>query len=156
MKTSKLLMGKAGIYPKLQLGIKQERGGVQSTGPHTVRLISDKITLMRDRESGEIVEMVKYVVEEDGVKKEYRTRLKNKDTKELNYLVQHLSSVEEGTEVILEMKKMGPRNYVEVRNLDGTPIKVEGSEDTEGVSEEHGDDEEETVINLDDDNEPGA
>lgn len=132
MKTSAALMKSAGIYPKLKLGVKKEgangKKSVHATGPHTVRLISDKITKGRDRDSGTIIELVKYVVEEGGVKRQYSCPLKNKETGELHYLVQILSKVPENTEVIMEMKKMGPRNYVEVRNLDGT--RIDSDEDT--------------------------
>lgn len=150
METSKILMRKAEIYPRLKLGLKQEKGGVKSTGRHLVRLLSDKVTLGRDRETSEIVEMVKYVMEVNGEKREYRTRMRNKDTKELNYLVQILSRVPEGTEVYLEMKKMGPRNYIEVTNLDGTRI-AEDDDSGEDVGEDEGVEDEETVISLDGD-----
>lgn len=137
MKTSAALMKSAGIYPKLKLGVKKVgangKQSVHATGPHTVRLISDKIVKGRDRESGNIVELVKYVLEEGGVKKEYRCPLKHKETGELHYLVQILSKVPENTEVIMEMKKQGPRNYVEVRNLDGT--RIDSDEPTEGQYE---------------------
>lgn len=115
-------MEQANLYPKLRLGLKKEGGGVQSTGPHTVKMISDKIIQGLDRDTGKVIEYVKYIVEEDGVQKEYRTRLKHKETGELNYLIQNLSQVEEGDTVILEMKKMGVKNYIEVRHQDGTPL----------------------------------
>ena len=132
-------MEKAGIYPKLRLGLKREGGGVQTTGPHTVKMISDKIVQGLDRETGKVIEFMKYVVEEDGVEKEYRTRLKNKETGELNYLVQNLSQVEEGDTVILEMKKMGIKNYIEVRHPDGTLVTDTEQEDV-GPQEEAPDD----------------
>lgn len=127
MKTSAILMQKADIHPKLKLGIKQDKGGVKSTGRHVVRMISDKITKGRDRESGQIIDAVKYVVEEKGQKYEYRCPLKNKETGELHYLVQILSHVPEGTEVVMEMKKQGPRNYIDVTNLDGS--RIDGDQD---------------------------
>ena len=64
-----------------------------------------------------------YLVEENGEKKEYRTKVKNKEGK-LNYLVQRLAEIEEGDEVILEMKKMGIKNYIEVTPTKGA-TKVE-------------------------------
>ncbi len=129
MKISADLMRQANILPKLRLGVKKERGGVESTGPHTVKMISDKIVNGLDRESGEVIQYVKYVVEEDGVQKEYRTRLKHKETGELQYLVQNLSQIEEGETVVLEMKKMGVKNYVEVRHPDGSKITDEDQDD---------------------------
>lgn len=120
MEISKKLMEQANLYPKLRLGIKLDGGGVKSTGPHIVKMVSDKIVQGLDRDTGKVIEYVKYVVEEDGVQKEYRTRLKHKETGELNYLIQNLSQVNEGDTVILEMKKMGVKNYIEVRHPDGT------------------------------------
>ncbi len=133
-------METAGIKPKLKLGVKTDRG-VQSTGPHTVTMISDKIVNGLDRESGKVIQYVKYVVEEDGIQKEYRTRLKHKETGELQYLVQNLSQIEEGQEVILEMKKMGPKNYVEVRHVDGSKITDEEQDDVDPTEEDIPDDE---------------
>lgn len=121
-KVSKELLKQAGIHPKLRLGIKQEKGGVQSTGAHRVKLIGEKIVKGIDRETGQAIDFVKYVFEEDGELKEYRTRLKHKETGELQYLVQNMANVDEGQEVILEMKKMGAKNYIEVRNIDGSKI----------------------------------
>lgn len=122
-------MEKANIKPKLRLGIKRDGGGVSATGPHTVTMMSDKIVMGLDRESGKPIEYVKYIVSEDGVEKEYRTRLKHKETGELNYLVQNLSQINEGETVILEMKKMGAKNYIEVRHADGSKITDEDQED---------------------------
>lgn len=99
-------------------------------------MLSDKIVNGLDRESGKVIQYVKYVVEEDGVQKEYRTRLKHKETGELQYLVQNLSQIEEGQEVIMEMKKMGPKNYVEVRHVDGSKITDEEQEDIDPASED--------------------
>lgn len=144
MEVSKKLMAAANLFPKLRLGIKKDGGGVESTGPHTVKMVSDKIVQGLDRETGKMIEYVKYIVEEDGVQKEYRTRLKHKETGELQYLVQNLSQVEEGETVILEMKKMGVKNYIEVRHVDGSKLTDEDQddvvepshEDTDEVSEE--------------------
>lgn len=135
MKVSKELMKAANIKPKLKLGVKTDRG-VQSTGPHKVKMVSDKIVSGLDRESGKVIEYVKYIVEEDGTEKEYRTRLKHKETGELQYLVQNLSQIEEGQEVIMEMKKAGLKNYVEVRHIDGSVITDEDQDDVAPVSED--------------------
>lgn len=140
MQNSKALMQRAEIYPRIKLGTKQPKGGVVSTGKHIVRMIKDKITMGRDRESGKIIEVMKYILEEDGVKKEYRCPLKNKETNELHYLVQILSKVPENGEVSLEMKKAGPRNYVEVLNLDGSRIDA-GEDDANEIVDEPTDEE---------------
>jgi hypothetical protein len=137
MKVSKELMKQANIFPKLRLGVKKDGGGVAPTGPHTVKMVSDKIVKGVDSETGKPIEYVRYVVTEDGIEKEYRTRLKHKETGELNYLVQNLSQVEEGDTVILEMKKRGIKNYVEVRNEDGSPITDTEQEDVVETDEDN-------------------
>lgn len=102
----------AGIVPKLRLGQKTEKG-VISTGPHKVKIIEDKIVKGTDPQNGKEIEYVRYFVEENGEKKQYDTKLKDKNG-QLSYLVQRLSEIEEGAEVILEMKKRGIKNYVSV------------------------------------------
>src|SRR3990167_3789730 len=123
MEKSKALMKAAGVVPKLRLGIKKAGGGVIVTGPHRVRILEDRIIKDKDAETGKEIEFVVYLVEENGEKKEYRTKVKNKEGK-LNYLVQRLAEIEEGDEVILEMKKMGIKNYIEVTPTKGA-TKVE-------------------------------
>lgn len=125
----------AGIKPKLKLGIKTDRG-VQSTGPHVVKMISDKIVAGLDRDTGKQIEFVKYIVDEGGTEKEYRTRLKHKETGELNYLVQNLALITEGSTVVLEMKKMGVKNYIEVRHEDGTLLTDTDQEDVQSLEDE--------------------
>lgn len=145
-------MQKAEIYPRLKLGERKVgtsgKESVHSTGPHTVRVLKDKIGLARDRETGTIIEVVKYVLEEGGVKKEYKCPLKNKETKELHYLVQIFSKVAEGEEVVLEMKKAGPRNYVEVRHTDGTRIDTDDGSDV--TDEDTVNEDTDDVLNSDD------
>jgi hypothetical protein len=116
METSKALMKQAGILPKLKLGRKKEKGGVESTGPHQVRILEDKIVPGIDKETGKQIQEVKYTVEENGEKKEYRVPVKDKSGG-LHYRVQRLSEIPDGGEVILEMKKRGIKNYVEVTTI---------------------------------------
>lgn len=124
-------MEQAHILPKLRLGVKKEKGGVDPTGPHRVKMVADRIGKGVDRETGKVIDVVKYTVEEEGELKEYSVPVKARETGELHYLVQRLSEVSEGEEVILEMKKRGFKNYVDVLNLNGEPIGV----NEEGVSE---------------------
>lgn len=112
MKNSKELMKQAGILPKLRLGTKTERG-VVSTGPHRVRVLEDNLKNGINADTGKEEPQVHYVVEENGEKKEYVVSVKNKQG-QLHYLVQRLAEVPDGGEVILEMKKRGIKNYVEV------------------------------------------
>lgn len=113
MKNSKELLVRAGILPKLRLGLKQTKGGVKSTGAHRVKIIEDKILKKPDPITGKEIEIVRYVVEENGEKKFYDTKLRDKNNG-LSYLVQRFAEIKEGEEVILEMKKQGMKNYIEV------------------------------------------
>lgn len=132
MKNSKELVKRAGIVPKLRLGeqIIGEDGkklGVKATGPHKVKLIEDRIVRGIDFK-GKETEFVEYILEENGEKKTYKTKLKN-DNGELSYLVQRLSDVPEGGEVVLEMKKKGIKNYVSVSEISGADeIEVDDTE----------------------------
>lgn len=126
----------AKIYPKLRLGTKKEGGGVVATGPHTVKLLEDKITKGVDRESGKVIEVVRYILEENGEQKQYTVPVKNRETGELHYLVQRLSEVNEGETIILEMKKRGIKNYVEVLAADGTPIEPSEEDHVDEITDE--------------------
>lgn len=113
MKTSKELLKRSGIMPKLRLAERVGKG-VRGTGPHKVRLIEDKIIRGKDFDSGNPIEKVRYFVEENGEKKQYDTRLKSKDTDELSYFVQRMAEIPEGSEVVLEFKRAGVRGYIEI------------------------------------------
>lgn len=115
MKNSKSLLKQAGIVPKLRLGEKTEKG-VVATGPHRVKILEDKIVRGTDPQNGKEIEYVRYFVEENGEKKQYDTKLKDKEGN-LSYLVQRLADIDEGEEIILEMKKRGIKNYVSVTSL---------------------------------------
>ena len=123
METSKDITKKANIIPRLRLGSKTDRG-VVSNGPHRVKFIADKEVKGKDF-SGKEIDMVAYLVEENTEKKSYRIPKLNKQG-EINYLVIRLAEVNEGDEVILEMKKKGIKNYVEVSPIsNASRVEVE-------------------------------
>lgn len=124
-KISKQLLQEAGIKPKLRLGNKTEKG-VVSTGKHFVKLIADKIVSGKDF-SGKEVEYVRYLLEENGEQKIYQTKKLNENG-ELSYLVQRFAEFEEGTDLVIEMKKRGPKNYVSVEPV-GSSHEVEVSDE---------------------------
>ena len=129
---SKELMEKAGIMPKLRLGSKQPGGGVKPTGQHRVKILEDKIIRKSDPSTGKEIEWVRYIVEDNGPQKYYDTRLKDKDGK-LQYLVQNLSEIKEGDEVIFEMRKQGIKNYIEVTPVGHSATVEADEEDDEDV-----------------------
>lgn len=124
MKTSQEILRTAGIVPKLRLGApvtkNGKRAGIKPTGKYHVRLVSDKEVTGRDTETGKEVPMVRYLLDllmPDGKtweKRIYQTRKFNKDTGEVSYLVQRFAELAENSHVILEMKKLGVKNYIEV------------------------------------------
>lgn len=135
MKTSQEILKASGLVPKLRLGSKTGKG-VKSTGKYHVRLISDKEVVGRDTQTGKEVPMVRYLLDllmPDGKtweKRIYQTRKFNKDTGEVHYLVQRFAELLENSHVILEMKKVGVKNYIEVIEVgaDGKEIIHDGEE----------------------------
>jgi len=117
MSISSQLLQKANIIPLLQLGVKQEGGGVKSTGSHKVKFISDKIIKGKDYQTGKEREEVEYLFEEEGLKKRYSVPIKNEND-ELHYFVQRMAEVKEGEEIIIEMKYKGSKNYIEFRRTE--------------------------------------
>src|SRR4051794_31133553 len=115
MKTSREILLQAGLFAKLRLGGKTGRGG-QATGPHRVKIIEDKIIQKLDPD-GKPTHYVRFIFEEDGKKVQYNARMKAKDGTDPHYLVQALAEIEEGEELILEIKKAGIRNYIEVTRV---------------------------------------
>jgi len=140
MKTSKEILEKAGIIPRLRLGYKTGKG-VKPNGPAHVKLLKDKEVTGRDPNSGKEVPMVRYLMDvlmKDGKtweKRIYDTKKYNKDTGEISYLVARLAEVSEGEEVILEMKKMGIKNFISVREV-SQPVEVEAEEHEISTDEE--------------------
>lgn len=134
MKLSLQLLKEAGIQPKLRLGNKKAKGGTESTGPHRVKMIADKMVKGIDPKTNKEVDYVRYLLEENGETKTYQTKKLN-DKGELSYLVQRLAEIKEGEEVILEMKKQGIKNYIDVSPLVGgsTVVQMEDDEESEEV-----------------------
>src|SRR3990167_3521343 len=138
MINSKELLARAGILPKLRLGIKQTKGGVMPTGPHKVKILEDKIIKKPDPQTGKETEYVRYIVEHEGEKKQYDTRLKSKDG-QLSYLVQRFAEIPEGAEIFMEMEKQGIKNYIKVTPAGLTAsVEVEDEEDSLDGSDDKG------------------
>lgn len=145
MKTSKDIVLKSGLLPRLQLGIKTGKG-VKSTGIHKVKVIEDKIVRKPIREEGDDGFYVRYILEEDGERKQYDTRMKEKGGNDPSYFVQAMANVEPGEEITLEMKKAGLKNYVEI-------IRVSVGGEVEHVDVDEEDEGGEKVVDYSD--EPG-
>jgi len=113
LESTKQLMEKANIVPDLKLGIKRDNGGTESTGPHTVKVLGDKLCNKRDFKTQDVVQAVKYLLEEDGIEKQYIVKIKD-DTGNLNYFIQRMAQFKKGNIITLEMKKKGIKNYIDV------------------------------------------
>jgi len=88
----------------LQLGVKQAGGGVESTGAHKLKFISDKKTKGRDYHTQEERDEVEYVFEEKGIEKKYRVPCYNQGGG-IHYFIKNMAEVKEGESIILEMKR---------------------------------------------------
>lgn len=113
MKKSQELLKNAGILPKLQLATKEEGKAPVSTGSHTVTFLSEKIVKGKSFE-GNAIDIMHYIVEEDGIKKYYPIPIKN-STGELDYRIQRLAEVPEDSEVTLEVKRgKNGKNFTQI------------------------------------------
>ena len=113
MENTKRVAEKLKVVPKLKLGVKLEKGGVQSTGPHLVTFLEDMIVNGRD-DLGKPRQEIRFTVEESGIKYRWNIPILGKDGNP-HYLVEKLMNIEPGQMRILEMKKFGAKNFVDVR-----------------------------------------
>lgn len=125
------------MHPKLQLGIKDDKG-VKPTGPHKVKLLEDKIIKKLNTEGVED-HYVRYILEEGGEKLQYDTRMRTRGGSDVSYLVQALAAIPEGEEVVLEMKKAGVKNYIAVTRV-STGETVQAVDDEDEGKEDFPDD----------------
>lgn len=125
-------MEQAGIIPKLRLGIQKPKGGVISSGPHRVKIMSDRIISEMNFETNKEEPHIVYTVEENGVTKEYHRKVKNKKG-ELDYLVQRLADLAPGSEVILEMVRRGARNHIVITPLNSSDEAIEEDDESESI-----------------------
>lgn len=114
MKNLHILATQLNILPKLRLGIKIEGGGVQVTGPHCVKFLEEPTAIMGKDEKGQPRKELRFVIEEKGVKYRWQVPILGKDG-QASYLIERLMDIDVGDERILEMKKQGIKNYIDVR-----------------------------------------
>lgn len=131
------------MFPKLRLGEKLAGGGVKTTGPHRVKITAEPTTTMVNK-GGVPTKHFRFIVEENGQQYKWFVPVMNKDNTEGHYLIERLMDIQIGEEIILEMKKQGARNFIEVRRAN-EPEKT-------ALEDEH--EIEEDVIDYSD--EPGA
>jgi len=117
MNTAKSIFDKALASGKtrkefLSLGRKVD-GKMVLSGPHTIKLVSDKIGSGTDPFTKQPREELQVLVSENGVEKMWNIPLKDKDGN-LHYLVQKLTEFNEGDMIVAEMHTNGMKNYVTV------------------------------------------
>jgi len=113
--------------PYLQLGVKQERGGVKGTGPHKVKVLDVKDATGQDYKTKEDIKGYEIIVEHEGERKKYFFPALGDDGK-FHYLVETFADIPEGSEVIMEYKKKEGtyKGYIDVK-----PVEEVGSQEQE-------------------------
>jgi hypothetical protein len=110
----------------LQLGVKQEGGGVKSTGKHVLVFVSDKEGTGTDPITGQPRAELQMVVSENGVEKLWNRPVMSKDGKNLDYLVAKISELNYGDTFSVEMKSAGMKSFIEFIKLgSGGAAKVD-------------------------------
>ena len=133
MEKVKEVMDALNVLPKLHLGLKIKGSGVKSTGPHTVKFLSEPEGITAKDFDGKPTKWLRFEVEENGVRMHWKVRVLNREG-EPNYLLEKLLAIQVGDERILEMTKQGAKNYIDVREVDAPGILL--PDDDEGEDDE--------------------
>jgi len=109
-------------FLKLATQIKDAAGnkkGVEGTGKHTVRFISDKAIEGENFITKEKRPEVQYIFEEDGQKKKHSVPVHNKNG-ELHYFVQRMADIQRGETITLEYQKIPNsfKGYIEIKRIE--------------------------------------
>lgn len=115
MQKSLEILKRLKVIPLLRLAYK-DGNRVIGTGPHKVKLVSDKLVKRINPRTAKEEYAIEYIVEENGQQFKYLVPIYNKQG-EVHYLLQRLGSLPEGTEVILEYKKKegSYQGYIDVQ-----------------------------------------
>ena len=110
----------------LQLAVKDERGAVVGTGQHKVRVIDCENAKNKDYKTGEMIQGVNLILEENNERKLYFIPTLGQDGK-FHYLLEKFSQIKEGSEVIMEYQRKGVKGFIDVRPVeDELPDVQEG------------------------------
>ena len=137
-------MDALGVRPKLRLGRRMDKetegkGGVESYGPKRVKCLEEPEGITANNFEGKPTKFLRFLVEHNGQEFFWFVPVLNKEGQP-NYLLEHVASMEVGSEYILEMKRQKGRNHIEVLNADGTPLIAQGiGEPVEGDEDERED-----------------
>ena len=109
-----------GVVPRLRLGSKKAKGGVESTGPHKVKFTEEPTVVLKKNDKGEGVKNLRFVVEENGIQLCWYVPLLNSESQP-HYLIERLIDIKVGSERTLQMIKDRGRNYISVSSGDEAP-----------------------------------
>lgn len=134
-------MDAMGVLPKLRLGLKLEKGGVKSTGAHRVKFLSEPVGVTKKDFDGKPQKMLRFEVESGGIRYHWYVRVLNREG-DANYLLERLAEIKVGDERVLEMRKQGARNFVDIREVDAPPTvpDIDETEDDDSREEQEGGD----------------
>lgn len=136
METVKQVMDSLGVLPRLHLGIKSPKG-VTPTGPHTVTFLSEPEGITAKDHNGKPGKYLRFEVEENGLRLHWRVAVLNREG-QANYLLERLVALKPGDVRVLEMRKAGMKNYIDIREI-GAEASVP-EEDEGEIDEEPGED----------------
>ncbi len=137
------------MLPKLRLGIKRPSGGVDSTGPHRVKFLTDATVVMgKDNEGKPRKEMRFEIMESRSLDQadyegahayRWNVAIMDKSGTQPSYIIEKLMHLEIGDERILEMRQQGGKrgNYIDVRMIDEESEPPEDAEDEESEEQPH-------------------
>lgn len=105
------------VLPKLRLASKLDKGGLELLGPKRIKFLKEPVEIVvRDQDTGKQRRALKFIVEHEGEQYRWEVPITNKDNpEEASYMVERLMYVEVGDEAVVEMKRRGIRNYIDLR-----------------------------------------
>lgn len=137
MEISKKVIDKLGVVPRLELAKKEEGKSPTSTGPHKIKFLKDELVMGKDFITGKERQEIKYLIEENGVKKTYNVPIYGKDGG-AHYLVVKLSQIKEGEEVIIEYKRKGINGFVDISKVGEELPSIDYGNELESFEEDKG------------------
>jgi hypothetical protein len=109
--------------PFLELAKKNEKGAVVGTGVHKVKILRAEPATNRDYATKELVDGFNVFFLEGKEEKRYFIPQLDKSGKKLHYLTERFANIPEGTEILLEYKRIEGtfKGYIDVKMsvLDG-------------------------------------
>jgi hypothetical protein len=129
MKNLDKVLDQLKVVPKLRLGIKLEKGGMEPTGPHHIKFVEEPVVVAgSDPDTGAPRQELKFIVEEDGRRYRWNVPVLNKQ-KEPNYLLEVLAPFKVGDEAIVQMGRRGIKNYIAVKRVGEAAEEIPDPED---------------------------